>query len=950
VIDQRNRDEITFGQFRLSLAERLLERSGSRIQLTARALDVLLVLIERAGEVVSKKELMAQVWSDVTVDEGSLRFHILALRKALGEGQAGARYITTVSGKGYCFVSPVSRSSSTRMLPPPNQSVERPYRLPARLQRMVGRDDAIQRISTQLAADRLFSIVGPGGIGKTTVAVSVGRLLVPEFDGAVCFFDLGPLSDHRLVPSAVASGFGLQVQTNDPISVVVNFLRDKRMLLIFDNCEHVIQTAAVLAERIFEEAPGVHILVTSRESLRVEGEHVFHLPPLESPPSDSRLSAAEVLVFPAARLFVERIVASGRPYQLSDADAPIVGEICRRLDGVALAIELAASQVHALGVQQTAALLDNRLSLVWEGRRTAVDRQQTLGATLDWSHNLLSESERLVLRRVSVFVGEFTLEAACAVASSNSLSAEEVIISVASLVAKSLLSAITNCTGMRYRMLETTRAYALAKLAESDGKSETSWRHANFYLSFLQRSKDNPSTVPDFEGLTTYAVHLDNIRAALAWCLSESGDSKLGVGLSAASASLFLRMSLLSECRHWAGQAIDALDDATRGTALEVELQAALGLSLMFTESNSERAHNAFKRGLELAEGLGDLPNQFRLIGGIHHFNYVTGNFRFAMDMAQRGEIVAEAIGDPVGTAAAHSLLGISHYLLQDIVAARSHLANALAELPVSGRFSPLYLGLDYRNRAGIFLARTLWLLGYPDQAKLVARRTVEEAATFDHPLNLCISLLWAVCVHLWSGEWAGAQEGMDKLIACARERSILPYDAAGTGLKGYLLIKRGEAEAGVRLLRTSLEALQSHRYEMLTTIFSAALAEGLLKLGNTSQALKKIDGALAFAERNEDLSHVPELHRIRGEILASGPGADHKAAEVSFARSLAISRDSSALSWELRAAISLAAHWTKHGSVEQARALLAPVAARFSEGFETADFIAAGRLLVELD
>jgi tetratricopeptide (TPR) repeat protein len=370
----------------------------------------------------------------------------------------------------------------------------------------------------------------------------------------------------------------------------------------------------------------------------------------------------------------------------------------------------------------------------------------------------------------------------------------------------------------------------------------------------------------------------------------------------------------------------------------------------MFTESNSERAHAALKRGLELAEELGDLPNQLRLIGGLHHFSYRSGSFRGAMDMARRGEVVAEAIGDPVGIAAAHSLLGISHYLLEDIVAARSHLAKALAEIAVSARISPLYLGLDYRNRAGIFLARTLWLLGYPDQAKSVARRTVEEAATFDHSLNLCISLLWAVCVYLWAGDWAAAQEGTDKLIACARERSVLPYDAAGTGLRGYLLIKRGEAEAGVRLLRTSMEALQSHRYELLTTIFSAALAEGLLKLGSTSRALRKIDEALDFAERNEDLLHLPELLRIRGEILGSEPGADRKAAEVSFVRSLAISRDSSALSWELRAAVSLAAHWTRHGSVDEARALLAPVVARFSEGFETTDFIAARRLLVEIN
>ena len=221
---------------------------------------------------------------------------------------------------------------------------EKASRLPARLTRMVGRDGAIQEISGRLATDRFVSIIGPGGIGKTAVAVSVGHRMLSEFDGAVSFFNLGPLDDRRLVPGAVASALGLQVQANDSIPRLINFVRDKRILLIFDNCEHVIDTVATLAERIFQEAPQVHILATSREALRVEGEHVLRLPPLEAPPDDPGLTAAQALGYPAVQLFVERMAASGQRYEMSDLDAPVVGRICRRLDDP-LAIELVASRV-----------------------------------------------------------------------------------------------------------------------------------------------------------------------------------------------------------------------------------------------------------------------------------------------------------------------------------------------------------------------------------------------------------------------------------------------------------------------------------------------------------------------------------------------------------------------------------------------------------------------------
>jgi DNA-binding winged helix-turn-helix (wHTH) protein len=400
----QSRDAISFGPFSLIAGERLLTRDGVPVELGARALDVLITLVSRPNEVVSKKDLLDRVWPDVTVEESSLRFALAGLRKALGDGQNGARYITTLAGRGYCFVAPISRSGGRRAVE--TAPVSFPHaNLPARLTRMVGRDDDVLRISTQLAASRLVTIVGAGGIGKTTAAIAIGHHLLEPFAGAVLFVDLAMLSDPNLVATAAASMLGLSVQSSDAAPSLIAHLRDKRILLILDTCEHLIESVATLVAGVFEAAPQVHILATSREALQVEGEHVYRLEPLACPPDGEALTAEAAQTFPATRLFMERAAASGAHLDLNDADAAIIVAICRKLDGVALAIELAARRVEAYGLQQTAALLDQRLTLLWVGPRTAPPRQKTLQATLDWSYGLLSDLERLVLRRLAVFVG-----------------------------------------------------------------------------------------------------------------------------------------------------------------------------------------------------------------------------------------------------------------------------------------------------------------------------------------------------------------------------------------------------------------------------------------------------------------------------------------------------------------------------------------------------------------
>ncbi|TSD89731.1 transcriptional regulator [Mycobacterium sp. KBS0706] len=935
-------DVFSFGPFRLAAGERLLTREGAPVDLGARALDILVALVSRPNEPVGKRELMAEVWPDVTVEEGSLRFHIAGLRKALGDGQDGARYITTLPGRGYCFVAPVLRSA------PPAQaaSFTGATFLPARLARMVGREEEIQALSAQLAAARFVTIVGPGGVGKTTVAAAVAHELLQAFAGAALFVDFGLLTDPRLVPVAVASMLGLPIQSEDPAPRLIAHLRDRRFLLVLDSCEHVIDGAAALAAEIFRTAPEVHILATSREALRVEGEQVRPLAPLASPPEDSGLTAATAGAFPAIRLFLERAAAAGAPLELSDADAALVAEICRRLDGVALAIELAAGRVQAYGLRQTAALLDQRLPLSWPGQRNAPPRQRTLQATLDWSYDLLSEPERLVLRRLAVFVGPFTMEAALGVVTGGAVDDALLFGAIDSLVAKSMVATRPVGAMMRYRLLDTTRAYAL-QIAGEAGRADLAARHAGYYRRWLEQLGGDWPTLSNAAERGPYLSAMNNVRAALDWCFGPGGDAGLGVALAAAAAPVFLAMSLLTECRRWSERAILALDGDTRGGDDEMHLQAALGMALLVLQGGSDAARTALERGLAIADTRGDALGQLLLLGPLHMFHLRTGTFDSALELGRRGAALAGSVADPAAAALAHFLLGISLHLAGDLGGARAALEAALRHQPGGPRASTIYLGFEGQNLSGAILARTLWLQGHPDQAAEQARRAVREAERMDHPVTLSVAMIWAITVFLWTGDLRSAEQHVAWFTARAGSHSLGPYLAVGQALGGALALRRGDAAAAVEALQDGLAALHEARYEVLTTALEIALTEGLAATGRAVEGLDLVEETIRRVEARGDLVYMPELLRVKGLLLAASQAVG---AEACFRQSLDRSRGQGALAWELRAAAGLAALLAGQGRSGEAAALLRPVFDRFTEGAETADLQAAARLLAMLE
>jgi predicted ATPase/DNA-binding winged helix-turn-helix (wHTH) protein len=938
-------DIASFGPFSLHDKARLLERDGVPVKLGSRALDILWLLVSRAGDVVSKNELLAHAWPGLVVEEISLRVHIAEIRKALGDGKEGARYITNIPSRGYCFVAPVQRLADTP--PAVVLSVQAPGVpetpapvLPHRLERMIGRDDVVREVSQRLVSERFITLRGPGGIGKTTVAIALAHELSAQFDGQVRFLDFSMVKDTALVAGTIAWALGLVVHHSDPTDSIVGYLRGRRLLLVLDSCEHVVEAIAGIAERVHQQAPGVSILVTSRESLLVEGEQIFELGPLEGPPQGAGLSASEMLAYPAARLFTERAAAAGHRSEVADEDAEVLAEICSKLDGIALAIELAAVRVGTHGLREMVTLLDGRLKLEWRGRRTAPPRQQTLGATLDWSYGLISEGERILLRRLAIFAAPFTLQGAGLVAGEEEGLAERIVDSLEQLVAKSLIAVRPDGAVTRYRLLDTTRTYATQKLAESGEATSTARRHARYVQHALETTAADSGTGDQALRSRTRTLLFSDARAALKWAFANDEGAGLRVPLAAACARLFVELNLLDEARLWSSRALTMLDDSSRGSAWELELQATLGHAFMFTERNSDQAETALRRGLEIAEALGDGASQFKLLARLNMFYRRTGDYRLLLPLALEAERTAQAIGDPAGIAGGKGLVGVSYHLMGDQRAAQLHLEEGIAGGEALRRIQPGHFA--YSRTPQIPLARVLWLRGFPDQAMECARPLTGAAAPRDAVMH-CIALCWSASLYGWIGDWSMVEQMADRLTTHAANHALAPYQAVAAGFRAQTMIARGEVKEGIELLQAALPRLHADRYELYASAFISDLSQGLANLGQLAAGLRILQEAIARIEPAGEAFDGPELLRLRGELEARG--GDLKAAEASFAASIALAEKQGALSWRLRTETSLARFQRKQRKAKPLDGL-AETYARFTEGFETADLKAAREVL----
>jgi predicted ATPase/DNA-binding winged helix-turn-helix (wHTH) protein len=935
---------LTFGPYRLSPAERTLRHDQADVTLGGRAFEILLTLLENAGETVSQRELSERAWPGLYVEDANLRVHIANLRKVLGDRPGGGRYIENIPRRGYCFVAPVSRerlplrSESPPAAQAPAES-ESPVQLPAASSRIVGRAATIDELAKLVLARRFVTIVGAGGIGKTTVAVSVAHAIKAGFTGGA-FVDLGAVTDGTLVTATVARALGLTPHGDNVLAGLLTFLRNRRILLVVDNCEHLVDAVAEMAERLYSEAPGTYLLATSREALRVEGETVHLLAPLEVPPFDPDLSAAETLKWPAAQLFMERAFAAGHPGGLSDEEAPIVAAICRHLDGLALAIELAAARVASHGIRGTSDLLHHRFKLTWQGRRSALPRHQTMQSVLDWSHNLLSPEDRLVLARLSVLIGSFTLEAAQQIASDGDISATQVAMSLTSLAEKSLASTAMSAQGTSYRLLELTRSYALERL-ESGGELEAiSRRHAQYCSDALADGRSE-SAFPDTTTL------LSNLTAALSWSLSRAEDSIAGVVLAAQAVPVFRKRARMLECATWSERALATLDDSQRQTQIELVLLEEFAVSNMFARGNLNEVLIALARGLALCKAQGWRGEELRLLTWVHIFRVRKGDFADAAAVASRSAAIAEELGHGGALVASDWMQGVSSFYAGNQLRAQeycesalSRSANATAAAYMEG------LGFGQQVRGLTVYARALWLRGYPEQAATLAAQAIAKAERRQNQIALGIALVYTIDVTLWRGDLDLAAEQIERVITLATICSLEPFRIMATAMRGELAVLRGDVAAGIADLQAALGDLERTQQLVHSTNFLRALAEAYAKTGRHADARATLDRAFTQAETKGEIYLLPDILRARATLALALEPPDIAAAEDHLVAAIAEARNQSSPGWEMRAALLLAQLQIEQGRREDAEQVLRPALAAYSEGFDLRDLIAARALL----
>ena len=507
-----------------------------------RAMDVLVALARRAGETVSRDDLIDAVWKHPYVSDEALSRCISMLRRALGDDHSQPRYLETIPKRGYRLVAAVeaARAGAVSGITPRPLSEPGDNEIPdwsrtnLALQptAIIGRESELAEVRDLLGAHRLVTLTGSSGVGKTRLALEVGSQSVHDFADGVWLIELAPVSDPALIPGMVAAALGIELgHAKTPLNALAQGISRFRVLLVLDNCEHLIDAAAALAEAILGAAPGVRLLTTSQMLLGIAGEQAYPVASL-AVPDEKRLTADQIIRAAAVQLFVECAKLADPHFCLVDRNAAAVAAICRRLEGIPLAIEMAAARAPMLGVEQLAHLLDERFRVLTGGRRTALPRHQTLRATLDWSYGLLSEHERTVFNRLAAFAGGFTLEAASAVASDDVIDKIEVIELLTHLIARSLVVADTNTTGKRYRLLETTRAYALERLNESGDGDQSRTRHLAFYLALAEEAEPKIQGGPEQRTwLKRLDLERENFLAAHAWCGHAEGRCSTYFGL-----------------------------------------------------------------------------------------------------------------------------------------------------------------------------------------------------------------------------------------------------------------------------------------------------------------------------------------------------------------------------------------------------------------------------------
>jgi predicted ATPase/DNA-binding winged helix-turn-helix (wHTH) protein len=906
-----------FGAFELLSQRQLLFYAGTPVHVGSRALSILTLLVERAGTLVSRDELIAAAWPTTFVDDSNLKVNIAHLRRVLENYDPRQDYIANVPVRGYRFVAPVRREevetvtfrSMTRHIPLPVASP------------LIGRAKEIAAVCNGIDESGFLSIVGAGGIGKTSVAIAAAHRLADRFFDGVSFVDLATVNDPQFLASAIASDLGIRSDSEDLLGATIQSVKAQCRLLVLDNCEHLIPSVAAAAERLAAGLPKSRLLITSREPLRLPQERVLRIGPLEVPVNDVEAGdAATVLGFSAVDLFVTRAFeASG--YKLVNADFSTVIDICRRLDGIPLAIEIAASRTSAYTPSKLLSLLRNRFDLLDHGTDKMPARHRTLRATLEWSYGLLSAPEAAILRALAVYAGAFTTDDVGVVASAAGVPPGSALECMGSLISKSLLSADSREDALHYRLLDSTRAFAVDRLFEDSHCNRIRQCHAEHICALVERLQCDWENDVTEVWEPNHSGRVADVRRALAWAFGSEGVVALGVRLTVAAIPMWEHFSLLDESIAHLSRALAevraaGLDDI----GAEVRLQLALASALMYARGLTRQTGGAWDLALALADRSGEVESRLRAHWGRAVYEIHIGR---PTDAAHRlhffGEL-CQTLSDQSAAPDGERLLAAAEMYLGDLSAAKARLE----------RLSSLYLGNGKRVRYARFqinravatrttLAMLLWLTGKSEAASELVEKTVRDALASGHALSLCNVLALTACpIALWDGRIGDAEHYISLLQEQFKHARLTLWAQLSRCLRGALMIQRGQKD-GIDMLEQAIADLLVAGSYIRAPIYMSMLADALSREGRIEEALETIGAALARAAVQHERWCVPELLRVEASIRAS-QGEATRAEEILQA-AFQLADEMGAVAWRLRAAGDLLALRTAIGDDSRAGA-----------------------------
>ncbi|WP_395345027.1 ATP-binding protein [Variovorax sp. UC122_21] len=885
-----------FGPFVLWESPRRLERSGAPVRLGTRSIELLLELIKGRNEHLTKEQLLERVWAGADVDEVSVRVHMSTLRKALGppgDHEGCHEWISTAPMRGYRFIGKVERATSPWPGGPSlsGRSAEhpdhvpcfRPSRLPSPISRLIGRETEIRQLHERLLQRRLVTVAGPGGIGKTCVAVHVARLVQQETGSEVTFVDLAPLvsADHLL--SAVAQAVGLPGDGSNSSIAIARGLSGRSLLLLVDNCEHVVTAVARLVEELLVLLPELKVLATSRERLRVQGEHVVRLPPL-SLQAGPVYNIRQAMRSAAVELLIDLSTAAGAP-DFEDAEAELLTRLCRNVDGIPLAIQLIAARLPVQSARSLAEDLDGHLQIYSMGNRSEQKRHRTLAATLDWSTALLTTAELRLFCRPVGLSGRFDAESALAIVDGE-LDADIALDALASLVDKSLVAFDHSHGSAAYRLLDTTRGYAQKKLTEGGAWGLVCARHAHWMLSVMRAANVELTDVDMATWIDRYAHRIDDVRFALDSNLEARGE------LTVASGPLWIYMSQLAEFRTRARAALEhASAQIPRDEAMMARLQIALSNAIAYTDGATsecvEACEQALVNSVKTATLEVELESRWRLVT----LNMVLGNYARSLWHAERLDVTAKASGDPIGKYMAARMMAYANHFCGNFRVSRAHVVAA-ASLGYIDRLNPaLMLQSDPRTTPLCSLGRTLWIMGEEDKAMEAATRVVEYAEDFGQVLGLIFALYWACPVAVWAGRHDVGRRWIERMREVSQRRGLDYWHKWVIWFDYGLRVRMGEDRERVHQeVVTMLPRLDTRTRDVLVTFCEDWFD----------------DEMLVRVERGEGQWCAAEVWRAAG--VRRQRDGDRAGAERLFRMAVDKARAQCAVAWQRRAEASLVA------------------------------------------